>query len=550
LYGDWGDECRLQRTPLPRGLTTLSNQVGRQLNSAPWFTLCGSDGRRFGQLAYSGNWSLEFFRDITGHTTVTGGIDARAFEHLLAPGESLRTPVSLLGFTPGDANSVSQALHGYQRQYAIPKPERLLPVVFDHYFPFHPHNPADDELRPLASRAAELGCEVFLLDAGWHKNELATPEQLWVEQRGDWLVNPELFPSGLSALAEHVRSEGMEFGIWMEPETVVPGAAVLRDHPNWVHQRNGEPLVARGGAHVLRLGLDEVRQWVRSQVRRVVQESAACWLKWDFNTEIGAGRNGTSKDEVLAHVEGLYQLWDEIHAEFPDLLLEACASGGGRLDLGVMAHSDVACLTDMMAPVQALGIRFGSSHAYRSHFCMNWLVHWPSAWQWMTDSDELADWSAFIEQGFATLHGDLDFRARVPMMGAFGISAPLDLWSETDVARVSHHVATYKELRSLLCNGVQYRPTDDPPRDGSGEWAAMLFNEQRRRAALFGFRLGDGAAKRTFLIPGLDDALTYSLSDDDRGHLGEASGEALRTRGIVCTLDEPFRSSLVRIEAK
>jgi alpha-galactosidase len=544
LYGDWSDECRHQQSPLPFGTTSVESRTGTTgFAHAPWFALRSDSGCTFGALAYSGNWILEFRRIWKlGSVTITGGMNSWRFTYRLPVGESVTSPEAVIGFTMGDGNAVSRALHEYQQRHVIPAPERLPAVQFNNYAADHP-DPLDlTRLKQYAAAAGRLGCEVFTLDAGWHINESAGEGSGWDAHLGDWIPNDELFPDGLGAFADYVRDRGLEFGIWMEPESLSPTARVLAEHPDWVHRRGDRPIVL-SNRYVLRLGEPAVQEWLVKRICAIIGETGAAWLKWDFNTFVLEGGDGVARNELVAHIDGLYRIWDLIRGQFPDLFFEACAGGGGRFDLQSTRHSNVTWMSDVLAPIPALGVRFGWSHLHPARVCNNSLTHWPCDYHWLSEDD-------FEGRGRSLFpaHGDLDFRTRIPMMGAFGLSAPLELWEEPDLERVSHHIAVYKQLRPVICGGDQYRLTPDPPRDGSGDWAAMCFvTRDGSEAALFAFRLGDSAPKHAFAIPGLDPSATYRLDDDDRGELGECPGSALAEEGIECSLEHIWRSALVTL---
>jgi alpha-galactosidase len=549
LGGDWADECNFRSAPLLPGRSILNSETGRHFCHNPWFALKAPRGYTFGALSYSGNWAIAISRDVTGETTVMGGIADGSLPMVVAPGKTITSPEALLGFTPGDANAVSRALHAYQRRSLLLEPARQPPVVFDHFFAVNPSQPTEERLRQLAGDAARLGCEVFLLDAGWHTNQHAPADATWFEQRGDWIVNRRVFPEGPARLTTYVRSLGMRFGIWMEPETVLPSSAVLAEHPEWAHGRAGQQLVGRFGARVLNMGLREAQDWVFDRVARTIDAFAAGYLKWDFNTDLSDGFGGAKPGAIIDHVEGLYQVWDKIRQRYPDLLLENCSSGGGRLDGGAMRHSDLTAMTDIMAPTAALGIRFGSSHAYRPEACVNWFVYWPYHWHRPDEGNESHD--ATIDRRLVTIDGDLDFRVRVAMMGAMGISSPTELWTEVDAQRVGHHVQMYKDLRPLLCAGEWHRLTPDPDRDGRSGWAAMcVVGPGGTEAVLFAYRLSQGPPTMRLAIPGLGASAHYEVSDDDLGVLGTETGEVLGTLGTQCHLDNPYRSLLRRFKAR
>lgn len=523
LFGTWSDEWRPQITRLPVGRTVLESRSGKTgYEHAPWFALDGADGTVFGSIAWSGNWRLEFHRDALGRTTITGGLNPWQLEHRIAPGATLVSPSAVLGWGRGDGNATSQVLHRYQRRIR-PDPGRLPAVQFNTWYAGEQLT-TTDRACALADIAAEVGCEVFVLDGEW------------VARLGDWSPDRARFPGGIQPLSEYVRGRGMDFGIWMEPEVVAPGARVLRGHPDWIHRRHGKPLF-RQGRYVLDLNRPDVRQWVFDRVCSTVRSVSASWLKWDFNTDLCQGGDlDGGGDRTVGHVLGLYDLWDAVRREFPDLSLEGCAGGGGRLDLGSMARTHLSWMSDMVGPIQSLGIHFGSARAFAPGLCNRFLVHWPPDWPWLPDAPPG--------------HGDLDFRARVAMLGAFGISAPLDGWDRRDLRRLAQHVQAYKSLRPLIFNGDVYRLTRDPDRRQPRGWAGLAFvSPDASRAGVFAFRLG-GAKPDSWrvYVPGLDPDADYSVRRTDTDRRSAQSGRALGEGVVEIALPGNFRSALVIVD--
>ena len=209
---------------LPRrpatGPVDVAERGGPAFCNNPWFALKGPRGYTFGALGYSGNWTVTFSRDVSGETTVTGGIADQSLPKVLTPGQIISSAEVVLGSTPGDANAVSGALHAYQRSSLLLKPARQPPVVFDHFFAVNPSQPTEERLHQLAGDAARPGCEVFLLDAGWYANQNVSVDTTWFEQAG---LDRQPACSPKARPPDRLRAL-IGYGIWdwMEPETAGP----------------------------------------------------------------------------------------------------------------------------------------------------------------------------------------------------------------------------------------------------------------------------------------------------------------------------------------
>ena len=530
LTGAWGAEAQAASHPGGHATLLLDSRSGKTgFEFQPWLCLEGADGAHLCQILWSGNWSLHA-RMRPGTTTLSGGVNDWGFVHTLLPGTGLVLPQVLLGFVPGSLDAAVRRLHDWRRARR-PDPERPVPVQFNTWYACD-EDVNEARLLALIPPAAALGCEVFVLDAGWYTTYAASPLANWHARAGDWLVDPVRFPHGLGAIREACGAAGMAFGIWCEPEAVGACARVHSAHPEWLHQLNGRrpDADARG---VLHLGVPAAWAHAFDLLSDLVRSSGATWLKWDFNADIAAGgwapglpEEITAQDPLVAHYQGLYRLQQALLAVFPNLVLEMCASGGGRMDGAILAHAHTNWISDQPQALAKLAIHFGIQRAHPAICCNDWLVDWP----------------ARRYPGIPTIdqRGDLAFRLRVAMLGSFGVSAPLLEWSEQDCAVVRDHIRTYRAMvRPLIQHGDQYQLTEPPPLDGCGTWAAIWYvAKDGRRGVLFAFRL-EGPATRDFALPGLCSGPWRIIGDPAETVAG----------GLRVTLNAPFRAALILVEA-
>ncbi|HTT91494.1 MAG TPA: alpha-galactosidase, partial [Acidimicrobiales bacterium] len=377
LYGQHCDEARVQESVVPVGQLRFATTHGRSgLEAVPWCTLeRGEDGRALCvALAWSGNWAVELSGDIGGAVTVSAGWLLAPEGLVLGPGQSISTPWAYIGAGLDGADALERELTSLEPSVARPRLE-VLPVQFNSWYPL-PGRVNVDRLAKFVDIAADLGCEMFVLDAGWYTNRAAPPEADWGAQLGDWAVSADSFPHGPAELRERAREAGMKFGIWVEPEVASDTSDVYRLHRDWFHARDGR-VIERGPRRVIHLGIPEAAAHVRRAVLAVIEEWDADWLKWDFNTNLYDGDDRPEWGGLVGHIQGLYETWDWLRAQKPGLVLENCASGGGRLDLAAGLKSDVTWMSDMVSPLNALSIRFGASRVFAPRYLNNWLVQWP-----------------------------------------------------------------------------------------------------------------------------------------------------------------------------
>lgn len=528
LTGAWGAEAQATNEDGGRATLLLDSRTGKTgFAFQPWLALQGAGATTVFQLLWSGNWSIEA-RMRPATTTVAGGLHDWGLAHDLAPGAVLDLPEAVMGHVAGGIDAATRRLHDWRRARR-PDPRRPIPVQFNTWYACDEDVDAARMLA-LVPLAAALGCEMFVLDAGWYTTFDHDPAADWFTRTGDWLVDPRRFPAGLGPLREACSAAGMGFGIWCEPEAVGPRARLRAAHPEWLHHIDDRPPAADARA-LLNLGVPAAWEHAFALLAGLVRETGAGWLKWDFNANLAAGGWApglpaalTRQDPLVAHIQGLYRLQDALRAEFPALVLEMCASGGGRMDGAILARAHTNWISDQPQAVAKLAIHFGMQQAHPAVCCNDWLVDWP----------------ARTYPGVAGVdgRGDLLFRLRVAMLGSFGISAPIDAWPAEERAVVAAQVALYRSrLRALVQDGDQYQLTAAPGLDGSGEWAAMWFVAKDGVAgALFAFRLG-GEASREFALPGLARAPRRI----------EGAGGVLEAGGVRVTLDCPYRSALLLV---
>jgi alpha-galactosidase len=540
LSGRWANETQV-RSIVPDGtpllLESRSGKTGFEYQ--PYLALETASGTTVIELMWSGNWHLNC-RTRDADCLVAGGLPEAGFRHVLAAGETLELPEALVTRVAGDLDLATRRLHDARRKLQAGEPGPV-PVQFNSWYPY-PGDPAVGDMKRLAETAQGLGCEVFVLAGGWYVNE-ADPagDDPW-QATGDWLVNPRLFPNGLEELADHCRRIGIRFGIWFEPEGIGHSSALRRRHPEWHHWIDGRPPDPAGRA-ILNLGVPEARAHVRDAMLGIVRRTGATWIKWDFNADLVSGgwAGGTpaalrQKDPIVAHYQGLYQLQEELRAGAPGLVLEMCASGGGRFDGRILRHADTQWMSDQSDPLRNLAIHFGSQRAHPAKFCNDWLIAWPAAAHQPHGGSE------------PDRRGDFLFRLRVAMLGSFGVSARLQDWTAAEIAACRAHIGWYRQYaRPVIESGDQYLLTEAPPLDGNGDWAAVWYAAKDGSGGVGTlFRLNGADARRDFRLPGLDPDAAYRLIEYG-GEARELRGATLAT-GVPFTIALPYRSIAFRVE--
>jgi alpha-galactosidase len=267
---------------------------------------------------------------------------------------------------------------------------------------------------------------------------------------GDWTVNPEKFPRGLNPLIARVNALGMRFGLWIEPEMVNRDSDLYRAHPDWVYHFPNRSRTEGRNQLVLNLARNDVRNWLFETLNRLLSEHNIEFIKWDMNrpfSEPGWPDEAERNPERvwLDHVRNLYGVIDELRRRHPNVAFESCASGGGRVDLGILSRVEQVWPSDNTDAFDRLRIQEGFSYAYTPRVMMCWVTDCPN----------------FLTKRTVPL----SYRFHVAMAGALGIGGDLSEWTPQELEEARSFITTYKRLRWTIQNGLLYRLC--PPRGGS-----------------------------------------------------------------------------------
>lgn len=367
--GRWAKEFQLQSTPRYTGTYLRENRTGRTSHDCfPGLIVCDSStreqqGEAYGfHLGWSGNHRLcsEMLGDGRGYVQM--GELLFSGEVILGAGESYRSPALFCAYSGRGLSPLSQQFHRYVREtlsqdWVRNKPRPIHYNTWEAVYFEH----KTETLMTLADKAAELGVERFVLDDGWFRGRRGDNAGL-----GDWYVDKAIYPEGLGPLVEHVKATGMEFGLWVEPEMVNPDSDLYREHPDWALKTAEPPLLARNQL-VLNLALPAVQDYLFERIDALLQEYDIAYLKWDMNRDLHQpgdeqGRPGTHRQNWA-----LYRLLERIRTAHPRVEIETCASGGGRADYGVLAHTDRVWTSDSNDALDRLGIQHGFSFFFPTH---------------------------------------------------------------------------------------------------------------------------------------------------------------------------------------
>jgi alpha-galactosidase len=377
----------------------------------------------------------------------------------------------------------------------------------------------------LAQKAAKLGVEMFVMDDGWFGKRNTDHAGL-----GDWVVNSQKFPNGLAGLIKTVNGLGMDFGLWVEPEMVNPDSDLYRAHPDWVMNFPGRPRSELRNQLVLNMAREDVKEHIFEVLDRLVTTYKFRYFKWDMNRifaepgwpEMAAGEQ---RELWVKYVWNYYEIMQRLREKHPELEIESCSGGGGRVDLGVLRYVDEVWTSDNTEAFDRLKIQEGFSEAYAAKFMSAWVTDVPNT------------------NGRST---PLRYRFLVATQGALGIGSNLNKFSEEDTRLATQMVALYKRIRETVQFGSLYRLLSPRTNDTT---ANEYLSKDGKEAVVFAFRHSQqyDTPPPAIYLQGLDPTAVYQAEQWDGKTLERVSGAYLMQDGLHVTLKGDFDSTAVML---
>lgn len=421
---------------LGRGQWRRENRRGLTSHDALPLAVVGTEGTTQhagacwgAQLAWSGNstQTLEWLDD--GRYQWQLGEWLAPGELTLAPGGSLAAPTVLATWSDAGFDGVAANFHAAARQRLqwpggrmSPRPVHLNTwegFYFDH---------DETALRELADVAAQVGIERFVLDDGWFHRRDDDRRAL-----GDWWPDARKYPQGLAPLAQYVIDRGMQFGLWVEPEMVNPDSELFRAHPDWALQLAGRALLTARNQLVLDLSRSDVRDYLFERLDGLLRDLPIAYLKWDHNRDLAPAGNAQGRISHHAQVQGAYALFARLREAHPDVEIESCAGGGGRIDTGILPWVHRFWTSDCIDAVYRVGAQRG------------FLQFLPP---------EVMGAHIGASPAHSTGRSQtLDFRAAVALTGHLGVELDVRKMDAAQRSRLAQWLALYKSMRHLQGRG-------------------------------------------------------------------------------------------------
>ena len=445
LSGAWGRECNIKRRHLEQGIQAVGSTRGAGGHGQnPFAALVSPDtsedqGEVYAMnFVYSGNFLAEVEVDMHENSRFQIGIHPFEFEWKLNPGYEFQTPEVVLVYSGNGLGQMSRTFHKLYRECLMPTRFRNQerPVLLNsweaNYFDF-----TRDSLVSLAAQAAEAGAELFVLDDGWFGRRDDTTTSI-----GDWIPYGKKLGGNLESLISDIRKRKIAFGLWFEPEMVSPDSELYKQHPEWVIQVKGRRIEKSRDEYVLDLANPAVCEYIIRSVGKILSENSISYVKWDMNrnfTNTGSLYLSPEQQKELPHryMLGLYHIMETLTKEFPDVLFEGCAGGGGRCDPGMLYYMPQIWVSDDTDALERLPIQYGTSLVY------------PSIGMGCHISD--------VPNHQTGRRVSLETRAAVAMWGNLGLELNFNKIDSAEKIQIKKYIGFYKKVRYIIQFGDLYR---------------------------------------------------------------------------------------------
>jgi alpha-galactosidase len=484
--GRWTRERSPQRSRILEGSRVRESRRGRTGHDAPLLLALGASGfdSRAGEIwavhfAWSADSVYRYDALPEARTIVGAGPLLRPGEVVLTPGARFRAPTSVFVWSDEGLDGVSDRFHrslrARENHPSTPRPVTLNTweaVYFRHDL---------GRLRALADTAADIGVERFVLDDGWFRGRRNDRAGL-----GDWVVDTTVWPDGLHPLVEAVRAHGMQFGLWFEPEMVNVDSDLARRHPDWLLQDPGAGVRSWRNQYVLDVANPAVFDYLLESLSLLVAEYQLDYIKWDQNRDLIEAVHG-GRASVHRQTVAVYALLNEMRRRHPNLEIESCASGGARVDLGVLEHTDRVWASDTNDPIERLDIQ---------------------RWTELLIPLELI--GAHVGPPVTHTTGretSLSLRIAVALFGSFGIEWDITECTADELNRLRGGITAYKRLRGLLHGGILAHP--DGGDEGLRITTVTAQDAGRALVRIARIASSDRALPRLLQVPHLDPDAHY-----------------------------------------
>lgn len=522
----WGAENQLQKQSLCGADIVLHGRPARStVGTTPFCVLEDTENSSAVALHVvpRGNWMIKIHSDILSNEApapvIEAGLSDTDLFMRIKPGESVELPELIVQAVPaGDIKISGADLHRYILDERLGEDIKQPPVIFNTWL-YRFTDFTLEQLRKQLQAAKEVGCEIFIIDAGWFG-----ADESW-GQVGDWREKETgPFAGNMAAFADEVRAAGLGFGFWIEPERWANGIPVRKEHPEWFP------------ADSIRIDLTQsaAAEYFYDTLAGNVRKFKAGYIKVDFNASVGYEQQG---DELLRYSLVLHSIFRKLRNEFPDLIIENCGSGALRNDLATLEIYDHNFVSDNANPFETLRIRQGLFMRSLPGRVLNWIVlrNAPERMTPVADFMQVMACNAgtWDEAGLF----DLDYVMISGLLGIPGFSGDLAGLEPELRHEIRKYIDFYKANREFIVNSHAYLLTepDNKITDYEKYVAFQLQNGNADKSLVFIFSNGSSRRSlRSFRLNNLDPAKNYIVERVYGSDTETVSGKELMEYGLSC----------------
>ena len=467
LSGAWARERYVKTRKLEMGIQAVQSLAGTGSSSEqnPFIALkrphtTEDTGEVFGfSFVYSGNFLAQVEVSTYEMTRVMMGINPQGFSWELSRDEEFQTPEVVMVYSDKGLNGMSQAYHRLYRDRLMRGKWRnhARPILLNNweatYFDFD-----EEKILNIAKKAKEVGVELFVLDDGWFGTRNDDYQGL-----GDWFVNKNKLPNGISGLSRKIEEMGLKFGLWVELEMVNKNSDCYRAHPDWLIGAPDRFESHSRHQHVLDFSRPEVVDFIYDSISKVIEESSISYIKWDMNRSLA---DIYAPNVTYDYVLGVYDFLEKLTNRYPDILIEGCSGGGGRFDAGMLYYTPQIWCSDNTDAINRTRIQYGTSFFYPVAAMGSHVSAVPNH-----------------QTGRVT---SMHTRGVAAMSGTFGYELNPALLNAKEKAEIRAQLAQYREYQELIREGDYYR-LSNPFQDNFAAW--MVVSDDRSKALVSVIRL-------------------------------------------------------------
>ncbi|MEL0455106.1 alpha-galactosidase [Flavobacteriaceae bacterium SZ-1-7] len=512
FQGEYLREMMPTEEKLTQGIKTVESKLGTRamLLGTPNFIVSFENPAQedsglvmVGQLAWSGNFKIEFDIDSNKNLRVIAGINPYESSYGLQKGERFKTPSLIYSISKSGTGLASRQLHSWAKSHRVLNGNGDRLTLLNNweatYFDFN-----ENKLSELIKNTKNIGLDLFLLDDGWFGNKY--PRNNDDAGLGDWQENKKKLPSGLGYLVKEAEKNDVKFGIWIEPEMVNPESELFKNHPDWVIKQPERSIKLYRNQMVLDLTNPDVQDFVFGVVDDIFTKNPkVAFVKWDCNAVIYNAYSSYLEDKGISqthiyvdYVQGLYRVLERIRKKYPDVPMMLCSGGGGRADYEFLKYFTEFWPSDNTDPIERIFLQWNYSYFFPA----------------ITMDCHVTNWGK----------QPIKYKVDVASMGKLGFDVDVDHLSKEELEFSKRAIKNYNGFKNLVLHGTQYRlasPYQNP-------FASVMYvNENKSQAVMFSFlssnRFIERITKRPIKLKGLNSDKKYSVREINLFQEGEGS---------------------------